>query len=309
MTYIYFGSSIFSRIILENLCRQNMAPLLIVSQPDKPKGRGLKLKPMEVATFALEKNITLLRPASLNNNDIYEKIRSQNPDFIVVADYGRILPLAILSIAKIMSLAIHPSLLPHYRGAAPINRALINGEKQTGTTVFKMNEKLDSGEIILQEMLAIEEKDDALTLKHKLARQGAELLVRTFAMITRRDYALVLQDEKSVSFAPKLVKADGKIKWNLEAVKIYNLIKGVADWPTAYSYYKGKLIKIITADIIGQEVIFSPGTIVEIKKDGIYIACGKELLRIKTLRPEGKKEMDAYAFVLGHKVKVGDKFE
>jgi methionyl-tRNA formyltransferase len=309
MKYIYFGSSSFSRIVLAGLCQKELSPSLVVSQPDKPQGRGLKLKPMEVAAFALEKNIALLRPNSLNNEDIYEKISSQKPDFIVVADYGKILPRNLLALAKLMPLAIHPSLLPCYRGAAPINWALINGEKQTGTTVFKMNEKLDSGEILLQEIMDIEKEDNALTLKPKLALGGVKLLLKSFILVMRGDYKLITQDEKSVSFAPKLTKQDGKINWEGQAIEILNLIRGVADWPTAYTRYKGKLIKIIKADVVGQEVIFSPGTVVEIKKDGIYVACGKELLCIKVLIPEGKKEMDAYAFVLGHKVKVADKFE
>lgn len=308
MKYIYFGSSIFSRIILENLCEQAIIPAMVISQPDKPKGRGLALKPMEVSAYALKKQIPLIRPASLNHEETLKKIQSGRPEFIVVADYGKLLPKRVLSAAKIMPLGVHPSLLPRYRGAAPLNWALLHGETQTGTTIFKMDEKMDSGEIILQEAMAIEAGDDVASLGRKLALQGAKLLVRAFTMILQEDYALVPQDEKSASFAPKLTKNDGRINWNVEATKIIDLIRAVTDWPSAYTFYSGKLLKILKAGAIKEQLTYPAGTVAGIKKDGIYVAVKFGMLHIKSVKPEGKREMDAYSFALGHRVKVGDKF-
>jgi len=308
MQFVYFGSSTFSRIILEELFKSEIKPALIVSQPDKPKGRGLVLRPMEVSAFSIENNLPLIRPDSLTNEEARKKIQSQNPDFIIVADYGKILPASILSLAKVLPLAVHPSLLPRYRGASPINYALINGETQSGTTIFKMNEKLDSGEIILQEMLAIEENDDVLTLNRKLALLGVKLLIRALAMIARDEYALIAQDERAVSFAPKLTKEDGKIDWQFSAARIKNLIRGLKIWPSAFTYYKNKLLKILQAEVLAEAQGVNPGTIIEVKKDGIYVATGAGILKLKQVKPEGKKEMDAYAFAIGHKVKVGEKF-
>ncbi|MDP2923250.1 MAG: methionyl-tRNA formyltransferase [Candidatus Omnitrophota bacterium] len=309
MKYIYFGSSTFSRIVLEELCRQGTIPSLVISQPDKPKGRGLKFKPMEVAAFAKEKQIPLAKPVSLNDKEIYKMIQDENPDFIIVADYGKILPESMLSLAKILPLAIHPSLLPRYRGPAPVNWALINGETQTGTTIFRMNDKLDSGEIILQEMLAIEENDDVLTLSRNLSFQGAKMLIRVFAMIAHESYALIPQDVKSVSFAPKLTKDDGEIKWNLQAFRIRNLVRGTVSWPSAYTYYKKKLLKILAADVILKVAINPPGTITKIDKEGILVSTGEDILKLRKLKPQDKKEMDAYSFALGHRVRVGDRFD
>jgi methionyl-tRNA formyltransferase len=308
MKYIYFGSSLFSCIILEKLYAEGALPSLVISRPDKPKGRGLKVEPVEVSVFASNKNIPLLKPASLKEKDFITRVKNESSDFLVVADYGKILPQEVLSAAKVLPLAVHPSLLPKYRGAAPINWALINGETATGITIFKMNEKLDSGEIILEEMFPIADQDDALTLHHKLAQKGAQMLLRVFAMIAQGDYALVSQDEKAASFAPKLTKADGKINWGLTALQIKNLIRATIPWPKAYTFYAGKLLQVLAAEVILGEARICGGQIVSIEKRGISVATAENLLCIRRVKPQGKKEMDAYAFSLGHGVKVGDRF-
>lgn len=309
MRFIYFGSSYFSRFVLETIYSKNFVPSLIVSQPDRPKGRGLKLVPTPISLFALSKNIQLIKPGTLKDSELINQLKAENPDFIIVADYGKILPLSLLSVPKIFPLAVHPSLLPRYRGPAPINWALINGDKETGVTIFKINEKIDEGEIILQKKILIENHDNAITLLEKLACEGGDLLAETIKKINANQYKLMPQTGKDCSYDPKLKKTDGKINWQLDAVKINNLIRGTLGWPSAYAYFNGKILKLLEADVSNQETTFTPGTIIDINNDNIGVATAGGILKIKKLKPEGKNEMSAAAFTCGHKIKVGDKLQ
>jgi methionyl-tRNA formyltransferase len=308
MKFIYFGSSHFSLIVLKTISEDGFIPELIVTQPDRHKGRGLKVAPTEISRFAEENKMAQIKPLSLKSRDIQEQLRLNKPDFFCVADYGKILPGELLSIPRFFTLGVHPSLLPNYRGAAPINWALINGEKETGITVFKINEHIDAGDIILQKKITIAESDDILSLTDKLAHLGAYLLIEAIQKIERADFKLNPQDACCLSVAPRLDKEDGKIIWQTEAIALKNLIRGTLGWPSAYAFYQEKILKIIQADVMHEESSSEPGTIVKIDKEGMYAATGKGILKITRVKPEGKKEMDAYAFVLGHRVKVGDRF-
>lgn len=309
MNIIYFGSSKFSLVILENLCLCGFNPKLVVSQPDKPKGRGLKPYPTEISLFTKKANIPVITPLLLKTSEIREKLSSQSPDLIIIADYGKILPASLLSIPRIASIGVHPSLLPLYRGPAPINWALLNGDKETGVTIFKMNEGLDTGDIILQKKIAIADNDNSYTLAEKLAYEGAKLLIEALNMLKKGSWAPIAQNETFSSFAPKLQKKDGKIKWQDNATDIHNKIRGTSGWPSAYTSYKGKTIKIVEAEVLLASTKTEPSTIEEIRKDGIYVSTGNGILKIKRIKPEGKREMDAYSFMLGHRLKAGDKFE
>ncbi|MCK9573909.1 MAG: methionyl-tRNA formyltransferase [Candidatus Omnitrophica bacterium] len=309
MNIIYFGSSKFSLTILENLCLSGFKPKLVISQPDKPKGRGLKEKPTAISLFAQKANIPVITPQSIKTNEIKEQLSKMSPDLFIIADYGKILPASLLVIPKIAALGVHPSLLPLYRGPAPINWALLKGDKETGATIFKMNEGLDTGDIILQNKITISDKDNARTLSEKLAKEGARLLVESLNMLKRDSWATISQNEAFSSFAPKLQKKDGKINWQDNAIDIHNKIRGLAGWPSAYAFYRGKAIKITESEVLASETKIQPATIEIIKKDGIYVSTGNGTLNIKRLIPEGKSEMDAYSFVLGHRLKSGDKFE
>ncbi|UCG35524.1 MAG: methionyl-tRNA formyltransferase [Candidatus Omnitrophota bacterium] len=306
--FVYFGSSHFSCTVLKTLFEEGLIPTLVVSQPDRPRGRGLKVLPTEVSSFSSENGISLIKPASLKDEKIYEKIKSIEPQFFAVADYGKILPAKILKIPSVFPLGIHPALLPRYRGAAPIDRTLMAGEKETGVTIFKINEEVDAGEIIIQESLPIIESDDVFTLMQKLAKKGALLLIEVIKKIERNDYTLSPQDETKVSLAPKLRKEDGKIIWEKDAVTIRNLIRATLGWPSAYTYYKERLVKILEAEVINEDSGQSPSTIIKTDKEGIYVATTKGVLKIKKLRPEGKAQMDANSFVCGYRVEVGEKF-
>lgn len=309
MKVVYFGSSQFSKIILEGLVHKGFIPVLIVSKPDRPKGRGLNLFPTEVSLFAEKEKISLIKPVSLKNKVVEEELRKTEADFFIVADYGKIIPLSVLSIPKIFSLAVHPSLLPRYRGPAPIEYAIINGEKETGLTIFVMNERVDSGDVILKEKVIIEDRDDFFTLREKLALKGVSLLVEAINKIVKGDYKLSPQDEAEAILTSKLKKEDGKISWRSSAMSIRNLIRATLGWPSAYTHYNDLAIKVLRAEVIAEESSALPGTIVKIDKEGIQVATSKGILKILKLKPQGKKEMDAWSFVCGHRVKVGEKFK
>lgn len=309
MNIIYLGSSKFSLIILENLCLAEFIPKLVVSVPDKPKGRGLEDKPTEISLFAKKTNLPLITPQSLKIHEISQEFSNFSPDLFIIADYGKILPAALLSIPKIASIGVHPSLLPLYRGPAPINWAFLKGDKETGVTIFKMDEGIDTGDIISQKAISISDSDNTYTLCEKLAHEGAKLLIESLNLLKKSTLKAVAQNEAFSSFAPKLQKEDGRINWQDTATDIRNKIRAMSGWPSAYTFYNGKIIKILEAEIILVAAQTEPSTIETIKKDGIYVSTGNGILKIKRLKPEGKREMDAYSFILGHKLIIGNKFE
>lgn len=308
MRFVYFGSSQFSKIALEELHLKGYEPVLVVSKPDKPKGRGLRLSSTKVSQFAKNKKIPFIKPSSLKKGEVKGILIQQKADFFIVADYGEIIPKDLLTLPLTFALCIHPSLLPRYRGAAPIEETLINGDKKSGVTIFKINERVDAGEIILQKSFSVSYDDDFFSLRDKLAKEGAVLLVETIRKIANRDYFLKPQDEKLATLAVKLKKGDGKISWESSANDIRNLIRATLGWPSAYTFYQGVMIKILGAEVTGQETSSPPGVIVDTDKEGIHVATGKGVLKIKRLKPQGKGEMDAWSFVCGHRLKTGESF-
>ncbi len=261
-----------------------------------------------VGEFAKENKIPLLLPSSLKGESFYKEISAEAIDFFILADYGKILPLSLLNIPK-LPIAVHPSLLPRYRGPAPINWVLINGESRTGVTIFKMNEHLDAGEIILQESVPISPEDDAITLRKKLAYQSIDTLLKALGLILKGNFSFTPQDEAQATFAPRFKKSDAQVNWEKDAFSLVCLVRGLAGWPQAYTYYHGQQIKILEVEAIAEDTIQAPSTIVRIDREGIYVATKKGLLKIKRLKPAGKREMSAYAFVLGRRIKEGERFE
>jgi len=303
MKFIYFGSSQFSKVALEELCLNRYKPTLIVSKPDKPKGRGLKLSPTKVSQFAKVKKIPFIKPASLKKGEVKGTLSKERSDFFVVADYGEIIPKDLLALPSGFALCIHPSLLPCYRGSAPIEKTLMNGDEKSGVTIFKMNERVDAGDIILQKAVTVSYDDDFFSLSERLAKEGAALLIEAIKKIENKNYSLNPQDEKLVTLTSKLKKGDGRISWEDSAQNIRNLIRATLGWPSAYTFYQGVMIKIVAAEVTDQETNNSPGVIVDTDKGGIYVATGEGVLKIKRLKPQGKSEMDAWPFVCGHRPK------
>jgi len=308
MSFIYFASSEFSKIILEGLYREGVRPALVVTKPDKPKGRGLKLSATEVSVFAKAKNIPVVKPENLKEKSFIERLKKETADFFLVVDYGNIIPEVVLSLPKSLVLGLHPSLLPKYRGPSPIEYALLKGEAKTGLTIFKVNSRVDAGDIILQKSVGIDSNDDYHSLSRKLAYQAVHFLIEGLSKIKSNDYELIKQDEIKASLSTKFKKRDGEINWKQSAQEIRNLIRAIIAWPCAYTYYKGLMLKVIKADLdssLGQN---QPGEVVEVKPEGISIATGKGILRISRIQPQGKNLMDAWAFVAGYRLKVGEHF-
>lgn len=305
MKVIFFGSDIFGLPSL-NVLKRNYELVAVVTSPDRPKGRRLKVLPTPVKEWALLNNVNVYLPERFDENFI-NKIKKLEPDFIVVISYGKILPLSILEIPKIASINLHPSLLPKYRGAAPIEWAIINGETKTGITTIKMTEKIDAGEIILQEEIEISPSDNAITLKNKLSQIAPEILIKSIEALQKGKKTF--PQEGIPSYAPKLKKEDGLIRWEKTSESIHNLVRGVIIWPTAYTYLKQnsikKLIKIFKTEIGEKEkAIDIPGKILKIEKDYIEVCCGKGTLWIKELQMEGKKRMNVSQFLCGYRGKL-----
>jgi len=309
MNIVFFGSSNFAVPSLIALIKSGHNIPCVVTQPDRQKGRGLPLTATAVKKAAQESRLNIYEPQKINTSEAAGFLKGFGADLFVVISYGQILSREILEIPKTFSINAHASLLPKYRGAAPINRALINGERTTGVTLMKMTEKMDAGPIILQKNAEIDDEADYLTLEAKLSQVAAELLVDSLKPIEKGNYKLRDQDEGSVSFAPKLKKEDGCIDWDKPAADIYNLIRGCVSWPGAFTYYQGKLLKIYKAGVSLQVSKFAssvPGEILEASKEGIVVSTGRGNISIKELQIAGKRRMRAEEFISGHKISAGE---
>jgi methionyl-tRNA formyltransferase len=281
----------------------------VITQPDRPKGRGLKVTQSAVKELALTYNIPVHQPEKIKDKAAIELVKNIAPDLIVVVAYGKILPKEIIDAPKYGSINVHASLLPKYRGAAPIQWALINGDKMTGITIQKVAEALDSGDIILQEKINIDDDDNIKTLASKLFDIGSKLLIKAVGMIKSGNVSYTEQDERAVTLAPQLNKSTGEIKWDKSAKEIFDLIRGCDPWPVAYTYFNGKMFKIFSSAIGIAEKEHKPGEVVEIAKDeGFIIGCRKGSLLIREVQLEGSRKMDAWQFMLGHKINCGDIF-
>jgi len=292
-------------MVLEAVSDAGFLPELVVSQPDRPKGRHLVLSPTGVSAYAREKGLPLLTPDSIKSPEFIAQINNLRPDFIVAADYGKILPQAVLDSAAILPVALHPSLLPKYRGATPLNQVLLNGDVETGVTLFKMVAAMDAGPIIAQERYAINDNDDAGLLSDLLAKKGATLLVNFF---TGNKPALVEQNETSATYTTKLKKEDGLIHWENSAQEIGNMVRAFKPWPLAYTFYCGRKLQIMAVECLNREFYLECGVIAGITAGGVDVTTGCGLLRLRSVKPEGKNIMSAQAFSLGHKLKTGGRF-
>ena len=279
----------------------------VVTQPDRPKGRDLKLQASPVKVLGLSAKLPVLQPERARSPEFLEELRALQPDLIAVAAYGQILPVSILSLPRFGCLNVHTSLLPRYRGAAPIQWAILNGDAETGVTIMKMDEGLDTGDIITQATTPIHPEDNAETLHDRLARMGAELLVQTIPDYIAGKLPSRPQPTEGVSHAPKIKKQDGHIDWNQPARAIWNRVRGLMPWPGAFSYLPGQpqasLLKIWQAEVV--ERAGPPGEVLQADKTGVVIGCGREALRILILQREGGRRLQAHEFLAGHPLLPG----
>lgn len=304
MDFVFFGSSNFAVLPLKELLTCGHKISCVVTQPDRKKGRGLSVGATAIKQLAEEFNLKTYQPENVNIPEAIKFLKGLKPDLFVVIAYGQILSQEILDTPKIFSINVHASLLPKYRGAAPINWAIIKGEKATGVTVMKMTNEMDAGQIILQREIGISDDDTAITLEDKLSYASGHLLLAALSSIQDNNYNLKPQDKDNVSFAPKLKKEDGRIDWNKGAYDIYNLIRGCIDWPGAFTYYRGKLLKIYKArsvKVSGHQSIRASGEVISVSKEGITVVTAKDNILIEELQIEGKRRMKAEEFIVGHK--------
>jgi len=311
LSVVFMGTPEFACSSFEKIVESERI-VAVVTQPDKPRGRGRKLKPPPVKMIACQKGVPVYQPENLEDAAFLEKITSLKPDLIVVVAFGRLLPPVLLNIPRIYSLNLHPSLLPEYKGPAPIPWVLINGETKTGVTVQRMREEIDSGEIILQKAISIKPDDNAGTLTRKLSHLGAETLVEAINLIKEGKAKLKPQEEKG-SYAPKITKEMGKINWNRSAEEIYNLVRGLNPYPGAFTTFKwggrDQPFKIwetaFYRNCKGEEDI-SPGVVVEICKDkGFVVKTGEGFLLVKEVQLPGRYKINAYDFIKGYHIKKG----
>jgi len=310
MRIIFFGSPASALPSLKKIIEAGHRLELIITQPDKPSGRGKKLVPCPVRQAAMELNIPSYQPLKIKQDPVaLEKISEIQPELIVVAAYGQIIPASIIYLPRYHSVNVHFSLLPKYRGASPVQWALLKGEEKTGITIFELNEKMDEGDILFQEEVEILTEENASELESRLAQIGAELLVETIARIDSLEHRR--QDHSQATYAPKLSKEDGRIDWSKSALQIERQVRAFTPWPSAYAFLHDKRIIILKGKRLEGKFSPSPlpGEILEIKKEGIEVCCGENrIYLIQNLQPEGRRKMEAYSFCLGARVRVGDKF-
>lgn len=299
MALVFFGTPQFAVPTLRVLAEEKEDVVLVVTQPDKVKGRGHVLSSPPVKEFAAAKGIRTIQPAKIRNEDFSRDLRAINPEFIVVVAYGKILPEEVLSIPGRGCVNVHASLLPKYRGAAPIQWSLIRGERETGVTTMLMDEGMDTGDILMQETLVIGEDDNAATLSEKLSELGAKTLIRTLAGIREGRVRPVPQTGEA-TYAPPLRKGDGKIDWNRGAKELFDFVRGMSPWPSAFCSLGNETIKILKVKPL--EGKGTPGRIERASKGELVVGTGSGLLGIEELQPQGKKAMSAQAFLAGRKL-------
>lgn len=308
MKIVYFGSAHFATPALEALIKSKHEVVCVVTQPDKQKGRHLQVAPTDVKSLAVAAGLKIFQPENIKSKESVEFLKSLAADLFVIVAYGQILSQEILDLPKIMPINIHASLLPRYRGAAPINWAIINGEKKTGVTIIRVTLKMDSGPILMQNEINIEDKDNAISLEEKLRVCGAQLLMEALEDIESQNYSLTEQEEDKVVLAPKMNKDVGLIDWDTAAAAIANQIRGLLPWPVAFTRYRGKMLKIFQAHALPVFPNHKPaiGEVVRADKQGIVVACSRGFLEIKELQLEAGKRMFAQNFIIGHKLVVGE---
>ncbi len=306
---VFMGSPDLARPTLQRLHEGPHDVVGVFCQPDKRAGRGRKMTPPPVAACAQEQCLAIHQPRSLRKPEVIELIRDMRPDLIVVVAYGKILPPAVLEIPRLGCVNVHVSLLPAYRGAAPIQWAIIRGETVTGVTTMFMDEGLDTGPILLQRVEPIYEDDTTESLGARLSEIGADLLVQTVEGLRSGALAPTPQDHDQATWAKMLTKDVGAIDWSQPAPVVERLIRGTYPWPGAFTHRQGKRLKVLQALLVhGPASDSAPGEVVAAGKSGLVVACGEGFISLIQVQPEGKRAMDARSFVNGFRVEAGEKW-
>lgn len=305
MKIIYAGTPDFAVPTLESLYNNDFNVELVITQQDRRRGRGKKLQFTPVKEKAVELGIEVFQPEDINSEESIERIKSLSPDLIVVAAFGQIFKREILEIPKYGCINVHASLLPKYRGAAPINWAIIDGEEETGITIMEMEEGLDTGDMISKSAIPITEDDDCQSIHDKLAVIGAELLVETIKDIMEGKDKRIPQDDSLSSYAPMIFRETGEIQWNKKAKDIANLIRGLKPWPGAYTNYNDEVVKIHKVRIEPKLKAGEPGEIVKVSNEGVYVNTLDDTLVIEELQFPNRRKMQVRDYLAGNNIEVG----
>lgn len=312
MKLVFMGTPEIAASVLESIIESGKHEVLaVVTRADKPKGRGHEMDAPPVKKLALEHGITVLQPEKVGAPEFIDSVRAMAPEVIVVAAYGKILKPALLEIPKYGCINVHASLLPKYRGAAPIQWAVINGEEKSGVTIMHMAEGLDTGDMIISEEIPLEPKETAGSLHDKMAAAGGPLLLKALEMLEAGNAPRTPQKEEEATYVSTIDKSLGKMDFNKTAAELERLVRGLDPWPTAFTSINGKLLKIREADVLPVNVVgkefhkAEKGTVVGVADDAILVLCKDSVLKINSLQLEGKKRMNTADFLRGYKVETG----
>jgi len=302
---VFFGTPSFALPPLEALTQGSDEVVAVVTQPDREKGRGRKMIASPVKEVALQKGLSILQPEKVKEVSFQEKLKGFGADLFVVAAYGQILPKTVLSLPKYGAVNIHASLLPNYRGSAPIAWAILNGEKKTGITTMLMDEGMDTGDILLQSEIPIHEDETTETLHDRLASLGAQLLSETLEKMKKGEIHPAPQDHSKATYAPMLKKEDGQIDWTKGAEEIDRQVRAFHPWPGAYTEWQGQILKIYKGEVRKGKAAGKAGTVLWVGTDLVEIETGKDSYLLKEVQLEGKRRMSVRDFLSGHRVSVG----
>ena len=313
MKIVYMGTPDFAVNPLRALAETGYEVTGVVTQPDKPKGRGKTMLPTPVKEEALKHGFPVYQPVKVRDPEFLQELKNLDPDIIVVAAFGQIIPKSILELPKYGCINIHASLLPKYRGAAPIQQAVIDGEKESGVTIMRMGTGLDTGDMISRIVVPLAADETGGSLFDKLAEAGAKLLIETLPHIFNGTAAYEKQPEESPTpYAGMITKQMGMIDFGKSAVELERLVRGLNPWPSAFTFWNGKTLKVWESFVVKREELDTqsaePGTVVKTDKKGIYVACGEDVLVLSQVQLEGKKRMDADAFLRGCHIEAGSRF-
>ena len=312
MVVVFFGTPRFAVPTLQHLIDSSHTLVGVFTQPDRPRGRGQKVTFAPVKALASEHNIPVFQPDRLKPPEVAETLRAWNADAAVVAAYGRIIPEHLLTIPRLGMINVHASLLPKYRGAAPVHRAVMNGDAETGVTIMRVVKELDAGGMFAKVTCAIGPDDTSDVVEEVLAESGAKLLLTVLDQMAAGTAREEPQDDSQATYAPRLTKEEGLVDWSQSASAIHNRVRGLYPWPHAYTYLHGKRLILLrtSARLAGREAppYNHGGTILEVTPDAIRVATGDGELAILDVQPEGKRAMRVHEFVPGHKVVAGDVF-
>ena len=305
MKIIFAGTPEFAAKALRQLLKEHEV-IAVLTQPDRPKGRGMQLQPSPVKQLALENGLRVLQPPSLKSEDIQKELEKLSPDVMVVAAYGLILPKAVLNIPTYGCLNIHASLLPRWRGAAPIQRAILAGDIETGITIMQMDEGLDTGDMLLKQSCEITTSDSAQTLHDKLAKLGAESISQALYRLQEGTLSREPQDHALATYAPKLVKSEARLDWKKSATELEREIRGYLPFPVSFAIFGNDAVKIFSARTSLDKSVQKTGKIIAVGKTGIEVQCGEGTLILEILQKPGGKQMTAEQFLQGNSVTVGE---